>query len=184
MRRMNRLTLFLVIAMLGISVTPTFAGTEDHVHNVSVTVGTVLSIDSDTTDFTLAFTTNFAAGSISDTGQTAIYRVSANAMPTAALAGVISAKVSTALTGIAIQGNLGAYTNTGTPAANFIATLNPVSANPVTIGTTATALYDKPTTTSRLLTGTVGVHYRALALQALTPGMGGTTVMTVTIKDA
>ena len=167
------------------AITPVWAGSVNDVDNVTVTVNSTLSITDPTGDFTLAFnqTTGTANGVIS-TPQTVVYTVNANNMPNTALAGTVSARLNAALGGMDIKGSIGPYVNKGSAGS---ATLNPSAAVPITIGTTAVNLMDKPATTGaagKVLNGDFGVSYTATATRDLAANDGGTVTLTVTLKDA
>ena len=161
------------------------AATKDFSQNVTVNVGNVLSITfEDDPNLVLEFTNDFSQNAISFTGKTIVYTVRANNMPNSALLGAVSARISTALNGIAIVGDPGAYINDGTSSS---ATLVESAADFITIGTTATNMFDKPAssgTDGKLLAGRAPIHYRARALRNLTPADGGPTTLIVTLKDA
>ncbi len=176
------------LAMLALVVPgKAWAASVDDSDTVTVNVGNVLSITDEVGNFTLTFdsTTGTVAGSVT-AGQTVGYVLRANNMSNSAIAGALSAKISTALDGITFRANAGmAYTATpGSDAGN--ATLNPVSSGAVNIGTSATALYDKPSSTGnqgKVLNGTAFVNWGAVAARDLADADGGSMTLTVTLKD-
>jgi len=175
--------LAIVLAMvLGLS-PATWAASADHNSNVEVRVGTILSITfEDDPNFQLVFDTDFSQGAVSS-GKTIVYKVRANNMSLAAIQGAISAKISTALSGIDIKAFPGDYLNDG---ASGYATLDKV-ADEVVVGTTPVRIFDKPASSGssgKLLTGRVPIHYRAVATRDLSTTDGGTFTLTVTLKDS
>ena len=154
---------------------------------VTVDVGNILSIEDSEGNFSLSFNnvTGTVAGSAS-TGKTVGYVLRANNMSNSAVSGALSAKISSALDGITFQANSGmTYTPTaGASAGN--ATLTPVSSGAVPVGTTATALFDKPAsvgTQGQVLNGTAFINWGAVAARDLGDADGGSMTLTVTLKD-
>ena len=169
----------LVVALPG----AVWALTADNADTVTVSVPTILSISDEIGNFSLAFTNSANGGTTNF--QTVGYTVNANNMPNTALAGALSAKINALLSGIAIKA-LGTrtFTNGGT-VSNAVLTEAPVG--PVTIGTTATGIMDKPAlagTSGKILTGTAFVAWQAVATRDLTTADGGSVTLTVTLKDA
>ena len=160
-----------------------WADSDDFSHTVTVSVADTLSITfEDDPNFTLTFADDFGQGSVS-TGKTVVYTVRANTMSLSAIPGAVSAKISAALSGIDLKGFPGDYTNEGT---SGYAVLEKVGAEAV-IGTTATALFNKPASSGSsgsLLKGKAPVHYRAVATRDLSTSDGGTVTLTVTLKDS
>ena len=172
-------TAVLVVALPGAA----WALTADNADTVTVSVPTILSISDEVGNFPLVFTSSANGGTTNF--QTVAYTVNANNMPNTALAGALSAKINTLLSGIAIKA-LGTrtYTNGGT-SSNAVLTEAPVG--PVTIGTTATGIMDKPAlagSSGKILTGTAFVAWQAQATRDLTTADGGAVTLTVTLKDA
>ena len=172
-------TAMLVVALPGAG----WALTADNGDTVTVSVPTILSISDTVGNFSLVFTNSANGGTTNF--QTVGYTVNANNMPNTALAGALSAKVNTLLSGINIKA-LGTrtFTNGGT-VSNAVLTEAP--AGPVTIGTTATGIMDKPAlagTSGKILTGTAFVAWQAVATRDLTTADGGSVTLTVTLKDA
>ena len=168
----------LVVALPGAG----WALTADNADTVTVSVPTILSISDEIGNFSLAFTNSANGGTTNF--QTVGYTVNANNMPNTALVGALSAKINTLLSGINIKA-LGtrAFTNGGT-ASNAVLVEAPVG--PVTIGTTATGIMDKPAlagTSGKILTGTAFVAWQAQATRDLTTTDGGSVTLTVTLKD-
>lgn len=185
---MKMLTRFAaVFAMLAV-VLPgaAWAGSADDADTVTVSVPASIGISDEAGNFTLTFANGSSTNSISS-NKTVGYIVNSNTMPNAALAGALSAKISSAITGVTLQANMASdsYTNVGT-ASNAI--LTPVNtATPVAVGTSLTALANKEESSGaagQILNGTFFVSWNAKATADLSPGDGGSTTLTVTIKDA
>lgn len=160
-----------------------WAASADDADTVTVSVPTVLSISDETGNFTLAFASSANGGTTNF--QTVGYAVSSNNMPNSALTGALSAKVSALLDGINIRALGGrTYTNNGS-ASNAVLTESPTG--PVTIGTSATGIMDKPAlagSSGKILTGTAFVAWQGKATRDLTFSDGGSVTLTVTLKDA
>lgn len=180
-----------VAAAFALAATPSaWAATADDSDSVTVTVDPVLSISDEVGDFTITFTnaTGSAAGDVS-TGQTVGYIVKSNTMPNAALTGALSAKLSTTLTNIEIRGTTDgtSYVNDGSASNAILEAVNTDTANPTVIGTTATSMFNKPSSTGtagKILDGRAFINWNAKATADLVPGDGGTVTLTVTLKDA
>ncbi len=182
-RSMQWVMLFAALVMLGVAC-PALATQADDVDQLTVSVDPILAISDDIGNFTIKFTnaTGSAKDSIS-TGQTVGYLISANNMPNTALSGALTAKISSALTGIQVRATGGTYTNDGS---GDNGPLTPASAT-VNVGTTAAILANKPATSTaagKVMTGKYFVNWNALATTDLSPGAGGTVTLTVTLKDA
>ena len=175
------LAIFVVLAVALPGVV--WATAADDADTVTVSVPTVLSISDGTGNFPLTFQSTSTNGVTNF--QTVGYAVSSNNLPNSALTGALSAKISTLLDGINIRA-LGTrtYTNNGT-ASNAVLTESP--AGPITIGTSATGIMDKPAaagSSGKILNGTAFVAWQAQATRDLTFSDGGAVTLTVTLKDA
>lgn len=175
----------MILALMAAVVVPgaAWAATADDADTVTVSVPSILSISDETGNFTLTFLSS-ANGGVTN-GQTVGYQVQANNMPNSALAGALSAKINTLIDGITIRANEGrTYVNNGT-ASNAI--LEDASASVINMGTTATAVMNKPASTGasgQILNGTAFVNWGAVATRDLTTADGGSATLTVTLKDA
>lgn len=165
-----------------------WAGTDDQSHVVTLKVNPILSIESpETTNFDLVFdnTTGSGANSISK-NKVVAYNVEANNMTNDALAGAVSAKLSVLVADVEIRGtsDATAYVHKGGADGAILTPTDPT--NPVVIGTTATALFDKPAsagTAGKVLHGTAFVSWDAKLLAEKGAGTLGTPTLTVTLKD-
>lgn len=178
--RSMRWAVFAAAIVLGLT-RPVWAGNASDNSDVTFAVGNSISITEATGNFTLTFT-DTVNGSVSS-GETVIYTVKANNMPNAALTGAVSAKVSALVDGISLKAFPGDYTNSGT-SGNAI--LSKVAAEMV-IGATAVNIYNKDAGSGnqdKVLNGTIPIHYRGVATRDLADTDGGTTTLTVTLKDA
>ena len=178
--RSMRWAVFAAAVVLGLT-RPVWAGNASDNSDVTFAVGNSISITEATGNFTLTFT-DTVNGSVSS-GETVIYTVKANNMPNAALTGAVSAKVSALVDGISLKAFPGDYTNSGT-SGNAI--LSKVAAEMV-IGATAVNIYNKDAGSGnqdKVLNGTIPIHYRGVATRDLADTDGGTTTLTVTLKDA
>ena len=170
----------LAVAMPG----AVWAASVDDSDTITITVPTVLSISDEAGNFTLAFTSsvNGAVTGFQPVG----YIVKSNNMTNSALAGALSAKIASLVDGINLRALTGrTYTNNGT-ASNAL--LAESSNGTVAVGTSATALMDKPSSTGdsgKILDGTAFVSWQAQATRDLTAADSGKTFsLTVTLKDA
>lgn len=174
--------LVLALAILAVA-GPVFAATNNNADTVTVAVGNVLSITDTQGDFTLTFTDTVNGSSSSR--QTVIYTVQANNMPTTALTGAVSAKISAALSGVTIKGDPAATSTNLGSSGNIV--LSESAANDISVGTTAVNLMDKGATTApqgKVLNGNFGVSWVAVATRDLADTDGGNVTLTVTLKDA
>ena len=172
------------VAIVAMAVSGTaWATSVDDADTITVTVPTVLSISDEAGNFTLTFTS--AANGGTTNFQTVGYIVQSNNMPNSALAGALSAKISTLLDGINIRAlSSRTYTNAGS-ASNAVLTESPGGA--VTVGTSLVPLMDKPSSSGssgKILSGTAFVAWQAQATRDLTFTDGGQVTLTVTLKDA
>lgn len=184
---MNKMIRFLaVFALLAVALpSGAWATSVDNADTVTVSVPSSIAISDETGNFTLTFSNGSSTNSES-TGQTVGYLVTANTMPNAALAGALSAKISSAITGVTLQANMAndSFQNLGS--ANN-AVLTATQTTPLAVGTSVVALANKPASTGtpgQILNGRFFVNWNAKATQDLAPGSGGTTTLTVTLKDA
>ena len=170
-------------AILSCLAAPAWAGSSNDTDSVTVLTPTILSITDTVGNFTLTMT-DMVSGSVSNR-QTVIYTVKGNNYATTALAGALSAKVSALLSGIRLKGDPAASsTNNGT-AGNILLTES--AAGDIAVGTTAVNFMDKGATVApqgKVLNGSVGVSWVAVADRDLSATDGGTVTLTVTIKDA
>ena len=175
----------MTLAMLALAVPGSaWAASVNDADTVTIDVANILSITDEVGNFTLTFLTDgTTAGSVSS-GQTVGYILRANNMSNSAIAGALSAKINAALDGITFRANSGmSYVSGGS---SGDATLNPVSSGAVNIGTSATALFDKPASTGnqgKVLNGTAFVNWGAIADRDLADADGGSVTLTVTLKD-
>ena len=183
---MKKISIWFAVAVLFASVAalPAFASSDDFVHVATVTVGTILSIETgDDPNFTLAFS-DFASGAFSQ-GKFVNYIVRANNMTTSALTGAVSAKINAALDGITIVNTPQTYVNDGTSSNAVLTELG--GGSPIAVGTTSVNLYNKPTSSGaegKILKGQAPTYWQARADRDLAPGDGGTVTITVTLKDS
>ncbi len=159
------------------------AASVDDTDTITVAVPAILSISDETGNFTLTFTSASNGGTTNF--QTVGYAVQSNNMPNSELAGALSAKINALKDGVNIRA-LGSrnYTNAGS-ASNAVLAEDPVG--PVTVGTSATALMKKSTSTGdagKILSGTAFVAWQGQATRDLTASDSGPVTLTVTLKDA
>ena len=191
MKAMRSMPLAVFAAMLVVGVTHSaWAGTVNKTHVVTLSVDPILSISSEVSDFDLLFTnaTGSGANAVS-VHKVAAYKVEANNMPNAALAGALSAKLSALIPDIEIRGTTDttSYTNSGTAGAAILSPVNTSATTPTVIGTAVTAFFDKPASSGgagQVMHGTAFIAYTAKTLIERKAGAIGSTTITVTLKDA
>ncbi len=189
MNKTSRLLALIVAIGAGLLALPlTATAGNSFNHNVTVQVDSVLDITyEDNPDILMEFKNDFATGALS-AGKFINYKVRANNMTTGALSGAITAKISQLVDGVDVVTAAGSmqYTNEGT---SSNAVLVPTGSNAaVVIRTSPVALFDKASgpaaPNGKILKGHAGVYYQAKALRDLNPSDGGTTILTVTLKDS
>lgn len=159
-----------------------WARSDETTHTVTVVVvQPAISITDDTGDFPLTLDRG-EAGTHSDT-RVVNYRVHGNNLPTGAMDGVLSARISGGPEGISIQADVGGFTNQGSAGNIELQEHTPgfqeVSVEPV-------LLADKeanPNSQAKALNGSIPVTWRATATKDL-PAGGQPVVVTVTLKDS
>ena len=170
-------------AVLSLVAAPAWAGQSNDVDTATVIVPNILSITDTVGNFNLTFA-DIVTGSQTNR-QTVIYTLKGNNLPNTALTGVVSAKISTLLSGITIKGDPAATsTNNGT-SGNIV--LSESVAGDIAMGTTAANMADKAATVGvqgKVLNGSLGVSWVAVADRDLAVTDGGPVTLTVTLKDA
>lgn len=172
----------LLLASSSLPATPCWARTAETSHTLTVVVvQPALSITDDTGDFSLSMDRG-DAGSSSNT-QVVTYRVHGNNLPTGAVDGILSAKISRGPEGISIQADVGGFTNEGSSGnidlQEHASGFQEVSLEPV-------PLADKeanPNAQAKALNGNIPIGWKATATKDL-PAGSHPVVVTVTLKDS
>jgi len=178
--RWTVIALLALALLIGVS-SPGWAATDDDAATVTMTVNEILSIVDDGTDnFTLTYT-DFVNTTQSNT-QAVTYTVQGNNITTTATTGIIAAKLSAVVSGMNIQADVGAYTNTGT-SGNILLTEDISGFQ--TLTTSDLNLAGKGTTSGdqgKVLNGTQVVSYRGTLTRDVQSGTTSPT-LTFTLKD-
>ncbi len=167
-------------ASQGLFPAPCWGNSVETSHHVAVVVvEPVLSLTDDTGEFPLAL--NRGDAGTASSSRMVQYRVYGNAIPTTAVDGVISGKLSSGAEGIEIQADVGSFANQGT--AGHIQ-LQQHAAGFQAIGATPISLADKGISSGNyggILNGILPITWKATG--NLTAG-AYPVILTVTLKDS